>query len=427
MSTFNTTLHPTPFGFYDKYQLFQQDADAMVVFVLRTLGEDVLGVELTKQMIWSNFEAATREFNGLMIEYQNKSNLSSLLGMPTGSLDQNGNNSINISDMYVQQNLEFLKNLSAPYAGMVGFSQTEATYSGSIKLTSGRQDYDLYNDLLDPVTGAPLYSLQPTGSVTNIEVVEVYHNAPVQYIFNSNLASNFAATGLPVESYIPDTRFYVLPLFEDVLRGGMLETAQRIRRSHYSYKISGRQIRVFPTPNNLMPAFNDRLWVRVRFARGPFPTIANTLVTNGSSYQVTGSGTGGAFQNDVIYGVNGPFNAPFGPLNYNSLNMWSRNWIAQMTLALSTVQLGRIRTKFKTIPVPGAEVTLNGDDLISNGKEDKDKLMTTLKETLDNLTFDKIAERDAARAENMVKQLAYVPMPPKYAIFIAALCTMLCF
>ncbi|NCX39788.1 MAG: hypothetical protein EBX12_07630 [Actinobacteria bacterium] len=63
MSTFNTTLHPTPFGFYDKYQLFQQDADNMVTFVLRALGEDVLGVELTKQMIWANFETATREFN----------------------------------------------------------------------------------------------------------------------------------------------------------------------------------------------------------------------------------------------------------------------------------------------------------------------------------------------------------------------------
>ena len=71
MSTFNTTLKPTSFGFYDKYQLFQQDADNMVTFVLRFLGEDVLSVELTKRQIWDNFEQATREFNGKMIEYQN--------------------------------------------------------------------------------------------------------------------------------------------------------------------------------------------------------------------------------------------------------------------------------------------------------------------------------------------------------------------
>ena len=400
------------------FRSFQQDADNVVIYVLRTLGEDVLGVELTKPMIWSQLEAATWMFNGMMIEYQNKSNLSSLLGMPTGSIDTNGNNSINISDMYVQQNLEFLKNLSAPYAGLVGFSQTEQTYSGSITLSPGKQDYDLYTELVDG-SGIPLWSQQPTGSVTGIEVVEVYHNAPVQYIFNSNLASNFVAQGLPVESYIPDTRFYVLPLFEDVLRAGMLETAQRIRRSHFSYKISGRSIRIFPAPNLLNQYVNGKLWIRVRFARSPFPTIASTLVNSGSSYSITGSGTGGSYQNDIIYGVNGPFNAPFGPLNYNSLNMWSRNWIAQMTLALCLILLGRVRGKFKSFPIPGAELSLNGDDLISSGKEDKEKLMTSLKETLDNLTYDKIAERDAARAENMVKQLAYVPIAPKYAIFIA--------
>lgn len=89
-----------------------------------------------------------------------------------------------------------------------------------------------------------------------------------------------------------------------------------------------------------------------------------------------------------------------------------------MTLALSLIQLGRIRGKFKSFPIPGAELSLNGDDLVSAGKEDKEKLNSSLKETLESLTFDKIAEREAAKAESMVKQLAYVPMPAKYAIYI---------
>ena len=416
-STFNTTLRPTSFGLYDKYTLFQQDADNMVTFVLRALGEDVLGVELTKPMIWDNFERATRELNALMVEYQNKSNLSSLMGMPTGSLDGNNINNINITDMYVQPNLEFLRALASPYAGMIGYSQDEQTYSGYIPMVSGRQDYDLYTELVDS-NGATIWSLQPSGSVGSMEVLEVYHNAPVQYVFNSNLASNFVASGLPVESYIPDTRFYVLPLFEDVLRAGMLEAASKVRRSHYSYRISGRKIRIFPTPNNMVPTYNNRLWMRVRFGRQPFPTLASTLVASGSSYSTVGSGVSGSYQDDKIYGVNGPFNTPFGPLNYNSLNVWSRNWIAQMTLALSTIQLGRIRSKFKSLPIPGADLSLNGEDLVSQGREDADKLLTSLKETLDNLTFDKVAERDANKAEQMVKQLSYVPVPPKYAIGI---------
>jgi len=389
----------------------------MVTFVLRMLGEDVLGVELTKQMIWASFETATREFNAKMIEYQNKSNLASILGMPTGSLDENGNNNINISNMYVQQNLEFLNMLAAPYASIVGFGQSEDSYMGYIHLSTGRQEYDLYTDLVD-VSGSSLWSQQASGSVGGMQVVEVFHGPPAQYMFNSNLASNFVASGLPVESWIPDTRFYVLPLFEDVLRGSMLKEAQKIRRSHYTYKISGRKIRIYPVPNNLRLGYYDRVWLRVRFSSSPFPSIANSLVNSGSSYQVYGSGSSATTQDDKIYGVNGPFNSPFGPLNYNSLNMWSRNWIAQFTLALCTELLGKVRSKFKNIPIPGADLQLDGDDLRTAGREMQSKLLDSLKETLDGLTYDKLAEQEAAKTEAMVKQLSFTPIPPKYVFCV---------
>ena len=51
MSTFLTTLNPTPFGFFDSDSQFQVEADAMVTFVKRKLGDDMLSVDLTKNMI----------------------------------------------------------------------------------------------------------------------------------------------------------------------------------------------------------------------------------------------------------------------------------------------------------------------------------------------------------------------------------------
>jgi len=42
MSTFNTTLNPCPFGFFNSDVAFQTDADKIITFVLRKLGEDVL-------------------------------------------------------------------------------------------------------------------------------------------------------------------------------------------------------------------------------------------------------------------------------------------------------------------------------------------------------------------------------------------------
>ena len=49
--TFNSTLNPTPFGFFDSDTLFQTEADAMITFVKRKLGDDVLSVELTKKQL----------------------------------------------------------------------------------------------------------------------------------------------------------------------------------------------------------------------------------------------------------------------------------------------------------------------------------------------------------------------------------------
>jgi hypothetical protein len=53
---------------------------------------------------------------------------------------------------------------------------------------------------------------------------------------------------------------------------------------------------------------------------------------------------------------------------------------------------------------------------VSTGREDKERLLTQLKEFLDNLTNAKLMEQQALLAENMQKQLKYVPMPLGKAI-----------
>ena len=60
MSTFSTTTAPTPFGIFDSDSDFSLDADKMITFVKRKLGDDVLSVELTKKQIAVNEDAAAR-------------------------------------------------------------------------------------------------------------------------------------------------------------------------------------------------------------------------------------------------------------------------------------------------------------------------------------------------------------------------------
>lgn len=421
MPLFLETLRPTPFGYFDSDPLFQTDADKMVTFIMRRLGEDWLNVELTKHNVWANFEEAAMLFSAALTEYQFKSNLASIIGMPTGSYDPNtGLPTINLNNVYIKQNLSFLNDLAGPYAGSIGYGSDNESVSGSITLTTGVQDYDLYTDLKDNTTGVAIYNTQPSGSFTRLVVYDVFHDWPYLYTQNANVNLNYLGTGTAAsEGYsVAGTRFYVLPLFEDVLRAQAMHQAQKIRRSHYSYRISGRHIRIFPTPSDIVAGYNDKLWLRVGFRQSPLPTIQDTLVVSGTVSTVSGSGNNQYFLDQTIYGVNGPFNAPYGPVAYKTLNIWAKNWIAQMTLAISTEQLGNIRNKVKSFPVAGEQLSLNGQELVTMGREDKEKLTTSLKETLDALSFDKIQEREATKAEMMVKQLAFVPVNPKYALFM---------
>ena len=90
----------------------------------------------------------------------------------------------------------------------------------------------------------------------------------------------------------------------------------------------------------------------------------------------------------------------------------------QLTLALSKEILGLVRSKFNSIPIPGAELTMNGGELISQGRDEKDKLITQLKEMLETLTYDKLVEMQAAKIENLRKILLAVPIPMGRAISI---------
>jgi hypothetical protein len=111
-------------------------------------------------------------------------------------------------------------------------------------------------------------------------------------------------------------------------------------------------------------------------------------------------------------------NAPFGNIMFSNINSIGKQWIRQYVISLSMEQLGLMRSKFGTLPVPGGNVTLNGTDLVSKGREDKKDLVTKLREMLDTLTYEKLLETSALRSENIMKQLRHVPVINGKAIFM---------
>jgi len=65
-------------------------------------------------------------------------------------------------------------------------------------------------------------------------------------------------------------------------------------------------------------------------------------------------------------------------LDSDTLHPAYRNWIQQYALASAKGTLGQIRGKYQTVPSPGGGAKLNGEALIRESTEEKDKLLERL-------------------------------------------------
>ena len=72
-------------------------------------------------------------------------------------------------------------------------------------------------------------------------------------------------------------------------------------------------------------------------------------------------------------------------------------------MALCKEILGNLRSKFATIPIPGASVTLNGAGLLSQAAAEQEKLREELKTIFDELTYAKLSAKDAELGEAINK------------------------
>jgi hypothetical protein len=112
-----------------------------------------------------------------------------------------------------------------------------------------------------------------------------------------------------------------------------------------------------------------------------------------------------------VDGINNMNTVPFANLPYANINSIGKQWIRRFALALSKEMLGQIRGKFQTVPIPGESVTLNASDLLSQAKEEQEKLREELKTMLEEMTYQKLAEADAAISENVSTLFKNIPAP----------------
>ena len=185
----------------------------------------------------------------------------------------------------------------------------------------------------------------------------------------------------------PAVTFLMMPIYEDLMRTQAIEFNDQIRKSSYTFEMTNNQIRIFPRPTT---NFTLR-----------FQYISKSDRDNPLHAEYSGS----------VNVVSDFSNAQFDNMEYKFINDPGKQWIRKYGYSLSKELLGMIRSKYGSIPIPGAETTLDGETLRSEASTEKDTLLSQLRETLETTSRRALLEADRDEADFLQEKLRKVPDP----------------
>jgi len=370
-STFTTGS--TPFGFYDSDARFQADADKVVKWCAQRLGYPIENIELQDIQFYTAFEEAVTVYGNEVYQWKIRENYISMEGSSTGSA---------LNNQVITPNLASTVKIASTYGSEAGTGGTVTYYTASLPVTANVQNYNLNT------WASASASLQPGDS---IEVKTIFQQTPPAIV---RYFDPYAGTGTGIQSllesfnfgsYSPGINFMLMPLNFDLMKLQAIELNDQVRKSAYSFDLVNNQLRLFPIPTvdtNLIFHYIKKSERNQLFVSGS----ATNLVTNVS---------------------NVPYNNPV----YAQINSVGKMWIFQYTLALVKEMLAYVRGKYGTIPIPGAEVTLNQSDLIADARSEKAALLEQLRGTLEDSSRTKQLEKRSMDEDYVQKTLNNIPMP----------------
>ena len=365
----------TPFGFYDNDYEFQIDTDKVADWCAKRLGFPITDIEMQDIQFYACFEEAVTEYGARLNAYNIRDNMLNLYGGSTGS---------NLTGKTVNPTHAGLITLASAYGTEAGSGGNVKFYTGSVAMSNGKQIYDLADSNIVTLENG-------VAGIDAIEIKRIYHEAPPALVrffdpfIGSGIGTQQMLDSFGFGSYSPGVSFMMMPIYADILRLQAIEFNDTVRRSAYSFELSKDRLRIFPIPDgqNIKKVYFDYVLKTDRFT-GPGVVNSGTI----SDYS----------------------NMPYENVVYENINSVGRRWIYRYTLALAMQLLGYIRSKYSAIPIPNAEITLNGSDLVSNGQAEKEALLTELKEILDSMSRQAQLERKQAEADAMQSQLNKMPL-----------------
>ena len=355
----------TPHGIYDTDSEFQTDSLTTCKYVARKLGHPVMQLEFNSGSMYACFEEAVSEYSQQINHYNTKNWMWEHYGNSS-----TGSNFSSTGSHQAETSVGGLSfTLSEQYGQLVNVGGNATMFTGSITLTSSKQVYDVLND-------ATLESTPGDGD--RLEVQRVFNQGPAAI---SKFYDPFAGTYDNIElldsfgfgSVSPAVSYILRPISYDLARANAIETNDLVRKSAYSFELINNKLRIFPLPDS--QDAGEKIYFH--------------YYKRSDRIDVT--------QDYTLNKVSDPSNIPYKFIVYNEINSMGRNWIRKYTLALAKELLGIIRSKYASLPLPNGEVSMDGEALKSEGREEKANLLEEL-----NTFLEAVSKKEQAATEQEV-------------------------
>lgn len=279
-------------------------------------------------------------------------------------------------------------------------------YSKQVGLQS-RGDYILKKDFITLKKGVQIYEI-PAGREIN-EVLwltpsDINHATFASLGYGAqgygsglgNVSSGWGSGGY----YNQVGAYYIAPAYDVIMRAADYGLKNRILQSDLIYKITAGEngtklLHLISTPSDgnigvRNQLYNSKVWYHYYDTEDVDPDKC---------------------KDDCKDIIKYPSDVPLPKTDYCDLNQTAKIWVRKYLTALSKEALGRARGKFKgKLPIPEAEGEMDYDSLLSEGKDEKDKLETELKDWLNEMSSDKQMERKASESDNLTKVLSKTPL-----------------
>jgi len=373
----SSSFHPgdTPFGFYDNNPEFQVDADKFAKFAAQRLGYPLVDIELQKFNFYTALEDAITVYANEVYAYKVRDSYLTYEGAEA-TFDAN--------ETIVVPNLGRIIQIAEQYGVEAGTGGNVTWHKGEVALTASIQDYNLEEWAQANI---------PHYKDHDIEIMRVFYEAPPAILryFDPYIGTGMGTMNLMDtfgwDGYSPaGVDFLLMPINYDLQVIQTIEFNDMIRRSNYSFEMHNNHLRIFPIPDGSVP----KLY---------FEYILNSERSS-ASFVVGGSST-----------ISNIYNVPYHNPDYDKINSVGRSWIFEYALALCKEMLGYVRGKYQVVPIPGDNVTLNANDLITAATGEKERLIDRLRAYLGETSREKLLERRAAESKFVQDELANVPFP----------------